>query len=428
MQRTDNTGAAVRWPEGRHLISRTVVGVCALYYVYFNVLRVLPAMPLPSDFDVYYTAGRAVLTHQSPFHDARYLYPSLFAFLIAPISPLSYVGARSLWFVLSHACLLASAYMLWRYAGRKSHALWCIAIVWTFGGAANESLALGQIGPLLLLLLVLTLPRSPGIRGVAAGVGAALKYIPALVAAPLILARDWRALRWLVASASALLVIPWLILVASFPGPYAPANAGFWMGTPAILSWSVPSCLLRLVERPVRGLPANWLYGNDLANIHLPAGERILSLCASGCVIALGIVILALACRGRLGGSQIGWAVFGMISVAVTAAPISWTHYQVLNYPGVALLLARSVERRSWKVFSAGLLCFAFMYQVPILILRERYEAAGGWAAMPAATIYVWSSISAVVGLFLFALFIVVVRAERQAGKMPNHEASAVAP
>src|SRR5215475_2954900 len=235
-------------------------------------------MPLPSDFDVYYAAGRAVLAHQSPFHDARYLYPPLFAFLVAPISPLSYVGARRLWFVSSHAFLLGSAYLLWRYAGRKRYALCCIAIVWTFGGASNESLALGQIGPLLLLLIVLTLRRSPGSRGAPAGVGAALKYIPALVAAAFVLARDWRALRRLVAAASALLLILWLILVAFFFGPFAPANAGFWMGTPAILSWSVPSCLLRLADRPVRGLPANWLYGNDLANIHLSAGERILSL------------------------------------------------------------------------------------------------------------------------------------------------------
>jgi hypothetical protein len=133
-------------------------------------------MPLPSDFDVYFAAGRAVLAHQSPFHDARYLYPPLFAFLIAPISSLSYIGARSLWFVLSHAFLLASAYKLWRRAGRKRYALCCIAIVWTFGGAANESLALGQIGPLLLLLLVLTLPRSSGARGVPSGDAAALKY------------------------------------------------------------------------------------------------------------------------------------------------------------------------------------------------------------------------------------------------------------
>jgi hypothetical protein len=68
------------------------------------------------------------------------------------------------------------------------------------------------------------------------------------------------------------------------------------------------------------------------------------------------------------------------------------------------------------------------MYQVPVLILTQRYEAAGGWAAMPAATIYVWSSISAVAGLLLFALFIGVVRVELQAGKMENHEASAVTP
>jgi hypothetical protein len=166
--------------------------------------------------------------------------------------------------------------------------------------------------------------------------------------------------------------------------------------------------LLRLVDRPVHGLPASWLYGNDLANIHLPVGERILSLCASGFVIAAGVVILAFACRGRLESGPIGWAVFGMISLAVTAAPISWTHYQVLNYPGVALLLSRSVERRS-----PPLLCF---------------DVPGPWAAMPAATIYVWSSISAVAGLILFALFIVMVWAELHAGKTANHEASAVAP
>jgi hypothetical protein len=372
-------------------------------------------MPYPSDFAVYYAAGGAVLAHQSPFHVAGYLYPPVFAFLIAPISPLNYAGAQRLWFALSHAFFLGSAYSLWRYAGRKRHALCCIAIVWAFGGAANESLALGQIGPLLLLPLVLTLPSFSRLRGVAAGVGAALKYLPALVVAPFLLAREWRALRWLATAAGMLLLIPWLILITSFPGPHAPANAGFWMGTPAILSWSVPSCLLRVADRPVHGLPADWLNGNDLANIHLPAGERILSLCASGLVIAAGIVILAFACRGKLESSQIGWAVLSMITLGVAAAPISWTHYQILNYPGVALLLSRGVERRSWKLFGASLLCFALMYQIPVLALTRSYEAAGGWPATPAAPIYAWTSIATAAGLFLFGLFMLVIRTESRA-------------
>ncbi|HLH44204.1 MAG TPA: glycosyltransferase family 87 protein [Bryobacteraceae bacterium] len=428
MEHPEDTQAAVRGPKLRQLFSWVVVAVCALYYLYSNLRLVLPAMPFPSDFSVYRAAGQAILVHQSPFHVAGYLYPPLFAFLIAPAALLSYPAAQRLWFAMSHAFFLASAYMLWRYAGRKPYALCCIAVVWAFGGAANESLALGQIGPLLLLLLVLTLPRSPEVRGLAAGAGAALKYMPALVAAPFMLARDWRALRWLAGGACMLFLIPWLILITSFPGPYAPPNANFWMGTPAILSWSLPSSLLRVAERPVHGLPASWLSGNDLANIHLPLHERILSLSGGGSLIAAGILVLIRSCRGKLGTGQLGWAVLAMTSLAVVAAPISWTHYQILNYPGAALLLIKSAERRDGKLFGASLLCFALIYQVPLLILKSKYEAVGGWAAMPPATIQLWSSVSPAAGLGLFALFIARIRMESRTNKTEIRALPASAP
>jgi hypothetical protein len=119
-----------------------------------------------------------------------------------------------------------------------------------------------------------------------------------------------------------------------------------------------------------------------------------------------------------------GRRLFSRTVVNVCAA--SYVYFDLLRILSAMPLLSQSLERRSRKLFSSGLLCFAFMYQVPVLILRQRYEAAGGWAAMPAATIYVWSSISAVAGLLLFALFIIVVRVELKAGKMTN-EASAVA-
>src|SRR5690242_4924244 len=141
--------------HGADILTTVVVALCCFWYVKENVLRYTGRLADPSDFIHYHQAARAILHGRSPFGDPEYVYPPLIGFLMAPFGLTDYVTARWIWFLLSHAFLLAAAWLLWRAAGRGRIALCSIAGVWAFGGAAGESLSLGQIGPLLVLVLVL---------------------------------------------------------------------------------------------------------------------------------------------------------------------------------------------------------------------------------------------------------------------------------
>ena len=81
-----------------------------------------------------------------------YIYPPLLAYLLTPLAPLPYVTARWVWFLFSHACLLAAAWLMWRALGRDWIAAGSIAFVWAMGGAAPENLGWGQPGSELTLL------------------------------------------------------------------------------------------------------------------------------------------------------------------------------------------------------------------------------------------------------------------------------------
>ena len=152
-----------------------VVCFCSLQYIRTNVYAQVAGLAAPSDFLHYYRAGQAVLAGRSPFGDPEYLYPPLVAFVAAPLALTDYVTARWIWFLFSHACLLGAAWVMWRAVGRDWIAASAIAAVWAFGGAAGENFALGQVGPLLVLLLAMAYASSGHLQGGAIGAGFALK-------------------------------------------------------------------------------------------------------------------------------------------------------------------------------------------------------------------------------------------------------------
>src|ERR1035438_6581308 len=131
--------------------------LCATWYIHETVSTVIPELPRPSDFSLYYQAAQNVLAGHSPFVTQGYIYPPLLACLLTPLAALSYVGARWVWFLFSQACMLAAAWLLWKSMVRDGMCGWAaacsIAFVWATGGAGVESLALGQLGPLLVLVL-----------------------------------------------------------------------------------------------------------------------------------------------------------------------------------------------------------------------------------------------------------------------------------
>ena len=77
--------------------------------------------------------------------------------MIAPLGWLSLGAARQVWFLASELALLAAAASVWRRAGGDGPALLGVGAVWCFGGTVTANLGLGQLTPLLLLLLALSL-------------------------------------------------------------------------------------------------------------------------------------------------------------------------------------------------------------------------------------------------------------------------------
>jgi len=386
--------------------------LCLGCYFEINVREQMPDGGA-SDFNVYYRAGQAVLSGKTPYGDPGYLYPPLFAFLMTPIARANLLHAQWLWFLCSHAFLLGSAWLVWRASGGGWIPACIVACIWAFGGAASENLGLGQVGPLLMLLIAMALTGAGA--GIAAGVSASLKYFPGVLGVVFALERNWRALAAFTAAALAGLLIPWIVIATWLQGPKSPANSYFWMGTPAILSWSAPSSVLRILDPAKTGVPLsnNWLNGNDLGAIQLPLWQRLISISIAAVVLMAGFAALWMVSRGRVTGAQAVWASAAMIAVALAASPICWTHYQILDYPGAALLIAAAIRRRMWPTLGWAIVCFAFTYQIPVLVLRRYYQAHGAWVADPAATLYFWTSFTPIANLALAGAFFRMLRAEK---------------
>ncbi|HEY1758470.1 MAG TPA: glycosyltransferase family 87 protein [Bryobacteraceae bacterium] len=400
--------------------------LCAVWYFHKTIWSVIPELPHPSDFTLYYQAAQNIIAGRSPFVTQGYIYPPLLAELLAPLATLGYLGARWGWFLISQMCLLAAAWLIWKSAGRDSAAECSVAFVWAFGGAAVESLALGQLGPPLVLLLAIAYTQRGWRPAAAAGFGLALKFIPGVLAAALLLRRDWRGLLIFGAVALSLLAIPWAFTACCLEGPKSPAGTDTWTGTPATLSWSLPSVALRILDPPTPGassLPRDWEAGNDLPNLRLPASRRLLSLGVALATLLAGLALLAFVTKRRLSPEQSPYAMAALTSLALAASPVCWTHYQIMQYPGLVLLLSYALRKRRWPLLGATLASAALLYPVPVAILTAYYEKYGKWTAASPPTLYVWTSVTPLAALALFGLLL---RAAAKVSPIPIKHPEAV--
>ncbi|HEX3748047.1 MAG TPA: glycosyltransferase family 87 protein [Bryobacteraceae bacterium] len=400
------------WGYSANLATALVVGCCALIYIKLNVLAPIPGLPNPSDFYVYYHAGHDVLRGTSPFENFAYFYPPLVAFVMSPFALLDYVTARWIWFATSHVLLLATAFLLWRAMGRNRSAACSIACVWALGGAAKESLQIGQLNPVLVFALAIAYTERDKLRSSAVGVGFALKYIPGLLVAALFLHRRWSALVGFAGTVIAAFLLPWAVIRLAFTGPKIPVSSHFWMGTPSIFSWSIPSVVLRILTPIHRGnvLPHEWEFGNVAATLHLGTRLEWISAGTAIALLTVGTGALAWVCRGRLNRAQVPWAMAALVWLSLAAAPVCWSHYAILAYPGAAMLLAGAIRLRAWRMALGTAACFAASYQLPQWMLTRYHDAYGVWTAASPAALYLWTSIAPLASLGLFGIALVYVR------------------
>ncbi|NOZ96089.1 MAG: DUF2029 domain-containing protein [Acidobacteria bacterium] len=304
-----------------------------------------------SDFTHYYLAARALLHGVSPYTVYNFDYPPLVAFLVLPLAPLHYLTARLAWFWLNQLFIAGAAYVVWRISGRDRVATLSVAVTWSLCGTVAENLVLGQVNGLLVLLLALAMAEHR--RGsVSLGLATAVKLWPAVLTVRDLFLGRVRQFLVAVAVAAGFVVGPMGLIAVMTNGSPWPHSGSYWMGSPAVLNFSLPATVLRIADPPRSdgAVPAAWTYGDDPRRLHLSVRDAMLSVTAAVFTMATGLGILfAVTRRYNPSAAALTGA---LVPLALAASPIAWYHYQLLQLPGIAWIGARSARRR--KIATLG--------------------------------------------------------------------------
>jgi|CXWL01.1.fsa_nt_gi hypothetical protein len=345
------------------MLAPLLAAVLVAAYLVQTVWQVWPFLFLsPGDFGHFHRAAVSMLAGGSAFAHPELDYPPLVLVLVLPLGALPLAAARVVWYALGQAALLAAAIATWRLLGRDRIAAGGVLAVWTVAGTTAENLGLGQLNPLVLALVASALAAPSG-GAVAVGLATGLKVWPGLLLTVPVLTGlptppDSTARRRLGLGLLTVVlagVMPWLALVVATPPPHAAQSHGYWLGTPASLSFSLPSAALRagydwVASTPV---PSDWQASN-VATFVLSPGRRALSVAISLATLACGFAFLAWRLRvarrpGRATtGNSHRDASLALIALAVVASPISWYHYQLFQLPALAVAADGAWRERAW--------------------------------------------------------------------------------
>jgi len=171
------------------------------------------------DLDAYLAAGRAIIHGQPlyapflhhPFPDATlrpaYIYPPVFALLVAPLGLLPDAAANVIWLLAGQAALAGALVVTLRWlrpSAAAAAAILCATL--TFYPLWIDAVQ-GQANLLVLLLVVAGIAgvvQNKPTFGAALGVAAALKLTPIVLLAWLLLERRIRAAAWMIGAFAAL--------------------------------------------------------------------------------------------------------------------------------------------------------------------------------------------------------------------------------
>jgi hypothetical protein len=120
------------------------------------------------------------------------------------------------------------------------------------------------------------------------------------------------------------------------------------MGTPAVLNLSLPATMLRATDGGALGpeLPDSWSRGNDPRAVDLSRGRVALSATTAGVVLLAGVAVVW--CSASRRGADMVPLLSALVVVALVAAPISWYHYRLLHFPGIAWLAVSAARKGAW--------------------------------------------------------------------------------
>lgn len=344
-----------------------------------------------TDFSRFVYAARSIKAGLSPYTVYDFDYPPLLAFLLVPIVDADLHNLNWFWFCGNLATLITAAAVFWARFHKSPEGAVAVAIVWGMLAATPQSLALGQLNPLLLFLVVLWWPgtgKDSAARGIPLGLACALKLWPTSLLIVDIYRRSWRAVFAAGLLFVVLLTIPSIAISYFLLGPTGPGSAWYWLGTPSLFNLSYTGWLLRLSELPNVGepLPQSWVVGNTPSGLAAAGFQAGSSAKAGFVLVSLSLfVMLLLLIRRRLCQISPVRLPALMISATLAVAPLVWAHYYMLNYPALSLLLADALKRRRKGRILCLLLLAVFLTWLPTMGIDayiNRFASTYAWPAL----------------------------------------------
>jgi alpha-1,2-mannosyltransferase len=290
-----------------------------------------------TDFTVCLAVGQAVLDGTDIYeaHNIRgwyYLYPPLFAILMAPFALMSVFGATLIWYLLSVAMVIWSVKMcvaiVREVFPRKKDLFWLYAlppllILWPLMSALTR----GQTTPLILWLVVAAVyyhwKRRGILGGMLLGCAALLKIFPVLLLAYFVWRRQWRFV-----AAMLLAVVTGALLMPA-------AVFGWQRNIEYLRKWN------KLIAQPVLEVkdvekenvlqlsPAVWR-NQSLQSVlwRLTGGARVREV-AVGIGIVMAAAMVLAGGRPRTSGDEL-MMVSAFMPWMLLISPIAWAHYFML--------------------------------------------------------------------------------------------------
>jgi alpha-1,2-mannosyltransferase len=378
------------------------------------------------DLNVYNDAG--LVTRQLPVYlykwqlgpTVKFTYTPFAGIVFAAFSYLSWPVLRWLMTIASLLSLPITAWLTLGAMGRRG--LGRAAMALAIGAFAlwiepvTKALFLGQIEPLLLLLVVWDLTRKDERRwkGIGIGVAAGIKLIPLLFIPYLLAAGKIRQTTAAVAAFAGTVAIGFIVLPQ--------ASTSYWLSGYFVRPGRTGG-VDALVNQSLLGMIARQTGGGVAAQpIWLPI--------AAG-VALIGIGGAALLVRA---GKQVhGWVLIGITSLLVS--PISWDHHWVWIIPLITLLAGELMASQTWRrwLFLAGAVAVTAIfgawpwdYSGPDAYVPQR--GLVGWFVRPPLSYNVlqlqgWQLLTwnlfVVAGLIIFVIMLVVAGISWRRARVP---------
>jgi Glycosyltransferase family 87 len=305
------------------------------------------------DLNVYNDSG--LITRQLPSILYSWQYAAGVKFTYTPFAAIVFAGGTFIpWDALRWAMTVVSLISVpltaWLTLGamghqgtRRASAALGVSALALWIEPVGKALQLGQIEPLLLLLVVWDLTRDDKRwwKGAGIGIAAGIKLIPLIFIPFLLAAGKVRQAAVATATFAASVVVGFIVL----PGP----SASYWL-TGYFFRPGRTGSVVSLVNQSLLGFIARQEGGPQQAqSTWLP--------------VALGVLLVGIAggaILSRSGRPVQGWVLVGITSVLVS--PISWDHHWVWLVPFLAMLAGLAMTTRGagrWALWTTMVLTAA---------------------------------------------------------------------